>query len=222
MTVQDDAREKEVRALFKLGDGDGREGTDAYLVGIASNPIPFELKSTTRSGFSTVRDLGPDHITKWRKNHWLFAVYDEAGAKLQYTLYGPPSRMEAWIKKMEEYVGPDFIIAEVVPEMITMGVVNRIFGTKPLYSFEDARRLQKSQYSQEEYGKRMDKPAGYSPERMLEIVQERCRYLIERGSTLNNPHIPMSYFEGWERITANHANRLRDLVRLELGVKLLM
>lgn len=58
----------------------------------------------------------------------------------------------------------------------------------------------------------MDLEFGYSAERMLLILRDRCQYLIERGSTLNNPHIPASYFKGWERIIANHAQRLRELV----------
>jgi orotate phosphoribosyltransferase-like protein len=58
----------------------------------------------------------------------------------------------------------------------------------------------------------MDLFQGYSSERMLSILKDRCRYLIERGSTLNNPHIPASYFRDWERITENHAQRLRELV----------
>lgn len=58
----------------------------------------------------------------------------------------------------------------------------------------------------------MDLTSGYSPERMLSILQDRCQYLIEKGSTLNNPHIPASYFNGWEKITKNYAQRLRELV----------
>ncbi len=59
----------------------------------------------------------------------------------------------------------------------------------------------------------MDLENGYSTSRMLEILRDRCRYLIERGSTLNNPHIPGSYFQDWEQITVCHAERLRELVR---------
>ena len=53
---------------------------------------------------------------------------------------------------------------------------------------------------------------------MLKILKQRCKYLIERGSTLNNPHIPASYFDGWERITKNHAKRLNELVFQSLSV----
>jgi hypothetical protein len=50
---------------------------------------------------------------------------------------------------------------------------------------------------------------GYSPEAMVEILQDRCRYLIERGSTLNNPHIPPEFFQKFDRITDEHATVLR-------------
>ncbi|MEB3341199.1 hypothetical protein [Okeania sp.] len=58
----------------------------------------------------------------------------------------------------------------------------------------------------------MDLEFGYSPERMLLILRDRCQYLIEKDSTLNNPHIPASYFKDWEQITTNHAQHLRELV----------
>jgi len=48
---------------------------------------------------------------------------------------------------------------------------------------------------------------------MLDIFKDRAKYLILRGSTLNNPHIPRKYFEGWEEITENHSAHLRKLVR---------
>ncbi len=48
---------------------------------------------------------------------------------------------------------------------------------------------------------------------MLEILKERLKYLIERGSTLNNPHISGSYFESWEKITSDHANKLKCAVK---------
>jgi hypothetical protein len=54
---------------------------------------------------------------------------------------------------------------------------------------------------------------GYSTERMLEILKERATYLMERGSTLNNPHISGSYFHGWPRIENNYADELRKKVR---------
>jgi hypothetical protein len=48
---------------------------------------------------------------------------------------------------------------------------------------------------------------------MLEILRDRCRYVMSRGATLNNPHIPASYFSGWEQIPPGDKVRLRALVR---------
>jgi hypothetical protein len=52
----------------------------------------------------------------------------------------------------------------------------------------------------------------YSRQRMLEMLRERCRYVLLRGATLNNPHIPSGYFTKWERITEDHAMTLRRMV----------
>jgi len=102
-----------------------------------------------------------------------------------------------------------------------------IIGEKEAYSMRDARKLHKNQYSSAQYRGFMDvtetdgkgklKKVAYSPARMLEILKDRARYVIERGSTLNNPHISRSYFADWEEITKNHANRLRRLVRAWLA-----
>ena len=60
----------------------------------------------------------------------------------------------------------------------------------------------------------MDMPQekSYSRQRMLELLRERCRYVLLRGATLNNPHIPAGYFKAWEQITEDHAITLRRLV----------
>lgn len=89
----------------------------------------------------------------------------------------------------------------------------KVIGQKEKYTLEDAKSLQKKQYQLSEYKKKMDLEDGYSPERMLEIFKDRGSYLVKRGATLNNPHIPESYFRGWEQITQNHPIRLRELVR---------
>jgi hypothetical protein len=45
------------------------------------------------------------------------------------------------------------------------------------------------------------------------VLRERCRYVIRRGATLNNPHIPAGHFAGWARITEDHAATLRQMVQ---------
>jgi hypothetical protein len=216
VAIQDDRREIEMRKLFDLQDGKARGGTDAYLE-LDGELIPFELKSTTKSGFTTGRDVGRDHFVKWRRHHWLLSVYEANGTTIKYSYYGSPRQMEPWIREKEQYVSPDFLLAECVPSLLTTAVVHRLIGNKTSYTLEDAKKIQKDQYSDEAYRQKMDLPAAYSPQTMLEIIQDRCRYILERGATLNNPHIPGGYFKNWEKLTQTHAVRLRELVRLELA-----
>lgn len=102
--VQDDARENRLVDLFNLVRPPDRvrHGTDAILL-VDGHEIEFELKSVTRIGgsVSTVRDLGPDHIRKWKNKHWLVSFYDEA--ELTDCRYGSPDAMAPWIAKIGEY-----------------------------------------------------------------------------------------------------------------------
>jgi len=213
VAVQDDQRENELRELFELvrDEEEGRSGIDAYLA-VGNVRIPFELKSTTASGVTTVRDFGLDHVVKWTGKHWLIGFYDKHGTELQYSLYGSPQQMAPWIEEKREYISTDIMLADLVPEHLSLDDMRRVCGDKQIYSLSDARRIQKQQYKAAEYRAKMDVSDGYSPERMLEIVRDRSRYLILRGSTLNNPHIPGSYFRQWPRITEDHAATLRRMV----------
>ena len=96
------------------------------------------------------------------------------------------------------------------------GLLNTI-PKKDCYSLEDAQALLKRRYKKSQYSELQDIEAGYSPQRMLEILQQRLKYLIERGSTLNNPHISGSYFESWDKITDNHASTLKIAVKKYLS-----
>lgn len=213
MTVQDDRRENELIALFQLQKPPNatRSGIDAVL-DLNGRSIPFELKSTTSSSVTTVRDFGLEHIRKWQGKHWLFGFYNKEGTQLKYCLYASPQVMAQWISEKEAYILSDYKLAQLAPELLTIDVLYEIFEQKNVYTLQDARSLQKKQYTTQQYRDKMDLIQGYSPERMLSILKDRCRYLIERGSTLNNPHILASYFQGWEQITNNHAQRLRELV----------
>lgn len=224
MAVQDDAREIKLRELFGLEkeEGEGRGGNDAILR-INDQTIAFELKSTSSVSRSvtTVRDFSLEHVEKWKHKHWLIGVYDSDGETLEYCLYGSPKKMEPWIQEKADYIGPDLMLAKLAPAKLTLKHLRQVCGTKKLYSLEDAKRIHKQQYSADEYKDRMDfregrgksKVEGYTPTRMLDILKDRAEYLIRRGSTLNNPHIPGSYFEGWTQIKGSHAAELRKMVR---------
>ncbi len=208
---QDDDREEAMRKLFDLykDENEGRDGVDAHL-DIDGRSVPFELKTTSKGSVTTVRDFGPDHIEKWEDKHWLIGFFIDGQ---EFYHYGSPSMMAGWIKGKETYIKPDFMLAELASQKLTLEDMHRVMEDKAVYSCSDAKGLQKRQYKKKKYIELQDAENGYTPERMLEILQDRAKYLIERGSTLNNPHIPFTYFNGWVKITENHAETLKDLVR---------
>ncbi|WIB00352.1 hypothetical protein [Curtobacterium sp. MCBA15_012] len=219
MPVQDDERENAMIQLFNLTvpADRSRSDIDAHLM-IDGKVINFELKSTTGKSVSTVRDFGPDHIRKWRDDlHWIFAFYDKLGARLQYCIYASPTDMEPWIVRKERYIAPDLALADSLPASVTSEMVVALLGEKDVYSPADARWVMKNQWKASEYQEFKDLPDGYSLARMTEIMQQRGRYVILRGSTLNNPHIEGSFFDSFDRIVDEHAIRLRDLVRAYLS-----
>lgn len=218
MAVQDDARELQMVALFNLvvPEDRGRSDIDAYLEWEpTSTLLPFELKSTTKSSISTVRDFGPEHIAKWRKLHWLFAFYERDGKKLRYTYYASPADMATWIEAKEAYVRPDLILAEAAPTLVTDEMLSQILGHTNDFSVDQAKLIMKKQWNAAQYRDRADLPNGrYSRDQMRELLQERLGYVIRRGATLNNPHIPESYFVEQKllRIERDQAATLRGLV----------
>jgi len=214
MAVQDDQRELAQIELFGLQkpEGEGRSGVDAILQLEDGQEILFELKSMTDKSVTTARDFGHDHIKKWRNKHFLISKFSKSGAAIEYTIYGGPSQMESWLELKEEYIKPDYVISELAPNRLELSDLYTVVGEKDIYSFQDAKKLHKQQYSQSDYESLMDVKEGYSQNQMLSILKDRCEYLLRRGSTLNNPHIPKNFIEGWERITENHAQELKKLV----------
>lgn len=218
-TFQDDSRETETRELFNLEEVPGRSETDAVLTMQTGQVVEFELKSTSDKNLSvtTVRDFGLDHILKWKNKHWLIAFYNKGAISPSYYLYGSPKMMDGWIQEKYKYIISDFKSAEIIPERVLIEDMYSILGEKLKYSYEDARSLHKRQYSKKEYIKRMDISNGYSKEVMLDIYRDRINYLIKRGSTLNNPHIPGSYFKNWStKIDSDHAKKLNRFVQQAL------
>lgn len=208
MAVQDDRRENEMCKLLALRKGEGRSDVDAFLdfqAGCDSLSVPIELKSTTNTSVSTARDVGPSHIQKWRSRIWVFGFYDTSGRILRSVLTLGPVEMEPWIGKLESYIAPDFAIGERVARKLDIEDLHVICGEKDEYTLQDAKALYKRQWGIQKYHAQMDRPNGYSPKRMLEILKLRAQYLNERGSTLNNPHIPRGFF-------SQHTESIIDVV----------
>ena len=196
--VQDDVRETEIRNKFllKKDEKSGRSGTDAYLI-VEKITYHFELKSTTTGSVTTARDFGMEHIKKLGPKHWLIGKYNKA-KKLLEVYYLSPKMMKPWIEKIEKYIKPDFKLLDLIIEEITIKSLNALLGDSEYYSFEEVEKLQKKQIikHKEKYQSYIDKIKGMIPkEKMLIVLQDRCRYLMHRGSTLNNPHIPKDYIE---------------------------
>ncbi|BDE15402.1 hypothetical protein Mkiyose1665_33230 [Mycobacterium kiyosense] len=217
--AQDDARENQMVWMFNLSvpPDRGRSDIDAYLdLEGHPEPIPFELKSATSDSVSTVRDFGPEHIAKWAHLHWLFAFYEADATTLRHCYYASPADMAAWIADKQQYVRPDEVLAQRVPQRITDEDLTEVMGPEADFSISDAKRIMKKQWKAAQYRERADLPnQRYSRSAMLEVLRERCGYVIRRGATLNNPHIAESYLidQGLQPITKDHAARLRELVR---------
>lgn len=213
-SFQDDQREREMRELFGLikDETEGRSGIDAYL-SLDGKLHPFELKTTSKGSVTTVRDFGHEHIRKWKNKHWLIGFYKNGSVTFKY---GSPEKMNRWIKEKEDYISPDFALSDILRHKLELCDLHSILGKKDAYSLEDAKRIQKKQYTAEKYRALMDLRGGYTPEAMLKILCDRAAYIIERGSTLNNPHIPESYFVDFPVIDSNHAETLKQLVTAAL------
>jgi hypothetical protein len=68
--VQDDSRERQIAMLCALMLSDKRDGPDAF----DASGNPFEIKSATKQGITTARDVGLHTIEVWRSKYWIIAA----------------------------------------------------------------------------------------------------------------------------------------------------
>jgi len=103
---QDRDREDALRKLFDLEQANqNRTGPDA----VDETGRYYELKSTTRDRVSTARDVGPEHLKKWRKLHFIFGrgVYAGKTFKFEKTYVLTPVQMEPWFNGIEAKITQD-------------------------------------------------------------------------------------------------------------------
>ncbi len=98
-------------------------------------------------------------------------------------------------------------ISNILPPLICENEGSKILGG---VTVKKASSLIKGLLSKKSTLRLVDIKASYSPSAMLEIIRDRCRYLINRGSTLNNPHINEEFFARFDQIDDEHAQRLRE------------
>lgn len=214
MPVQDDERERELVRMFNL-DWDPahqRAGVDAVLdVDVDGVPLRFEVevKSSTGSTVSTARDVGMEHIQKWRRKLFVIGFYSKEARRpeLQHCLCLTPIDMEPWIASIEAKIQIDFKLALRASRRLVLADLFEVCGEQETYSLHDAKRLHKQQWTADEYAAALDVGLGaerrISQAKMLEILQLRAKYIAERGATLNNPHVTKTHldaFAGSDRV----------------------
>lgn len=138
-------REDQMRDRFGLAPGgEGRPGVDALLPMDDELMVPFEVKSSDGDSVSTARDVGRQHIEKWRRRHWLFGFYERGTRNppraVRY-IYASPRQLEPWIADQERYALPDWELVLRLPAAADSGLLAAVVGSKENYTIEDARRL---------------------------------------------------------------------------------
>lgn len=203
MAVQDDERERELVRMFNLAwnPAHQRAGVDATLdvkVGLQTFRFDVEVKSTTGETVSTARDVGMDHIQRWRRMLFVVGFYTrQARPELRSCLCLTPLDMEPWIASIEEKISIDFSLATRSSGSLRLKDLFEVCGEKASYTLADAKRLHKQQWSSKDYEAALDcvenNERRISKNNMLEILKLRAKYIAERGATLNNPHITKSH-----------------------------
>jgi hypothetical protein len=97
--VQDDDRERGIAILCGLEHISTRGGPDAK----DSFGNLFELKSTTKTGVSTARDVGPHTLQEWRKKYWIIAIGEnyETGFEINELYIAHPMHLEPVFSTIE-------------------------------------------------------------------------------------------------------------------------
>ena len=114
--VQDGTREEQMAKLFNLTRKGGRIGIDAE----DEKGNHYELKSTTKGGVSTARDLGPNHLKKWRTRYWIIQSghNTKKGFIFESTHFLAPVHMEEWYKKIEEKLKADMKLTRLTKRLL--------------------------------------------------------------------------------------------------------
>lgn len=227
MTVQDDQRERELVRMFNLhwDPTHQRAGVDATLDLIVDRRLcrfEVEVKSTTNKTVSTARDVGMEHIQKWRRKLFIIGFYSHNAHRpeLQRCLCLTPMDMEPWIASIETKISIDFHLANLASRRLQIEDLHAICDARDSYPLDVAKKIHKQQWTKEQYQAALDivdtRGRRVSRVKMLEILQLRAKYIAERGATLNNPHITKSHLDVFANtnrvvIAPNWAQSVRDI-----------
>ena len=188
MTVQDDERERELVRAFGLtwNRDHQRAGIDALLnVELDGGSCEFEVevKSSTGTTVSTARDVGMEHIGKWRRKLFVIGFYSRSSGRpeLQRSLCLTPLDMEPWIASIENKIAIDFALASRASRKLELDDLFEVCGRQKTYAVQDAKRLHKLQWTAQQYADALDTTENGKPRisqlQMLEILRLRSKYI---------------------------------------------
>jgi hypothetical protein len=212
---QDDSREQDMLRVFGLRQisESSRGDNDAFLDLDGMETQAFELKSSTTSNLVTARDFSLEHIKEWRTKHVLGSFYDKGGNAIRWSLLIPNLYLNDWLDEQVEYIRCDIEIIEVLSNEVTsemaQRVIKNIFGEKEVFTEEDLKKVLKRQITSQEYAQYLSN--GPNAERLCSLdsmekaIRSRTQYLLNRGTSRNNPHIS----DGWIRRIIEMDSRLR-------------
>lgn len=108
--VQDNDREKLLCKVLNLTQMSGRAGHDAE----DEMGNKYELKSTTKGGFGTGRDVSPGMIQNWRERYWVCAKGRnlKSGFEIEELYFLSPSMLEDWFSSMLSKFSKDYELRE--------------------------------------------------------------------------------------------------------------
>lgn len=110
--IQDNERETMIRDLFGLQrSGESRGGIDA--VDLDRNA--FELKSGTKDGITTGRDVGLHTLARYRRRYFLACKGKKPKNKsfvIEECCVATPAMLEWWMERIEKKLMKDFTLAE--------------------------------------------------------------------------------------------------------------
>lgn len=209
---QDDARERAMVGALNLRTRPDRQrqGEDGYMdvkIKGHSRRLLFECKSAPETeAFSTGRDTGLRKLNEWSSYHFIFGWFIARDNIPIRMWYGSPRMMHDWIEEEKEYLRSDLILSDVVPAKVDDAVVTALFGEGAQFTYDQMYKVMKAQWEgrghpnyYKEYAdirkSRRTAENLYSREVALKATQERVDYLLRRGSTVNNRHIPRRYVQ---------------------------
>jgi len=116
LPIQNQAREQQIALMFGLELSLRRLGPDAQ----DENGNPYELKSTTKGGIGTGRDVSIQMLQEWRRRYWVVGkgVNLVSGFRFDEIYFLSPEMVKGRLNEIEEKIRPDLELCDEVVERL--------------------------------------------------------------------------------------------------------